>query len=384
MASIEQYANNITVRRSDLDDVYTIGWAHFLDRPIFALRSSDWSNCFAGKNILITGAGGSIGSALSGRLMGGLARTLILLDHSEHNLYRLYERYKSRNVTLPQVKFVQADILSHLSLKEIFSKYQPQIVFHSAAKKHLPALESDPFAGLRTNLLGTIRLLQVVDGSEVESFVNVSTDKAVNPTSMLGVSKRLAELFLIAIESSTRKITLRLGNVLGSSGSAVPRFLYSLENGLPLTLTDAQASRYFVTMEEATDFLIVSSNMRGSPLLLPEMGRPRSIMELADFLRRELGQEGSNHGVSFIGLRDGEKRSEQLTYDHEFLKKTHIPRLNEVCGNVVVDHEKFVESLCRLLELVLEQRKSGVLELLRNLVPEFAPSRTLLRYLSEA
>jgi FlaA1/EpsC-like NDP-sugar epimerase len=381
MASTEHYANDITVLRPVLDDFSTIDWAHFLDRPMFALRSCDWSNCFAGKNVLITGAGGSIGSALSVRLMGGLARTLIFLDHSEHNLRRVYERYKCRNVTLPRVEFIQADILCQQSLEEVFSRYQPEIVFHTAAMKHLPALESDPFAALKNNLLGTIRLLQVIDGSEVESFVAVSTDKAVNPTSMLGVSKRLAELFLMAIESSTRKITLRLGNVLGSSGSVVPLFLHSLQNGLPLTITDAQASRYFLTVEEATDFLIVSSNMRGSSLLLPEMGRPRRIVELAEFLRRELGHKDLNDYVNFAGLRDGEKRSEQLTYDCEFLRKTGVPRLDEVCGNSIGDQEKFADNLGRLLELVLCQDKSGVLDLLLSLVPEFVPSRTLLRYL---
>lgn len=382
MASIEHYANNITVRRPALDDSCAIDWNHFLDRPVFALGSRDWSNCLAGENVLITGAGGSIGSSLSMRLMGGLPRSLILLDHSEHNLHQLYERYKRRNVTLPRVKFIQADILCQQSLEEVFSRYQPQIVFHTAAMKHLPVLESDPFTALKNNLLGTIRLLQVVDGSEVECLVNVSTDKAVNPTSMLGVSKRLAELFLIAIESSTRKITLRMGNVLGSSGSVAPLFLHALQNDLPLTVTDAQASRYFLTVEEATDFLIASASLQRSSLLLPEMGRPRTIMELADFLRRELDQEHSNDCVNFVGLRDGEKRSEQLTYDYEFLRKTCVPRLDQVCGNIIGDQEEFTDNLGRLLERILGREKNGVLDLLISMAPEFVPSRTLLRHLS--
>jgi len=381
MASIEHYASNITVRRPALDDSCTIDWTHFLNRPIFALGSRDWSNWLAGKNVLITGAGGSIGSALSMRLMGGLPRSLILLDHSEHNLHQLYERYKRRNVTLPRVRFIQADILCQQSLEEVFSRYHPQIVFHTAAMKHLPALESDPFAALKNNLLGTIRLLQVVDGSDVECFINVSTDKAVNPTSMLGVSKRLAELFLIAMESCTRKITLRLGNVLGSSGSVAPLFLRALQNGLPLMVTDAQASRYFLTVEETTDFLIASANLQGSPLLLPEMGSPGRIMELADFLRHEVDTENSNDCLNFVGLRDGEKLSEQLTYDYEFLRQTRVHRLNQVCGNIMSDQEKFTDNLGRLLERVLSQERNGLVNLLTKIVPEFVPSNTLLRHL---
>lgn len=381
MASLEHYANNTTVREPALDDCCSIDWGHFLDRPVFALRSSDWSNCTAGKNVLITGAGGSIGSALARRLMGGLAYTLIFLDHSEYNLRRLYEIYKCRNVTLPRVKFIQANILCQQSLDEVFAKYEPEIVFHAAAMKHLPALESDPFAALQNNVLGTIRLLQVVDSSDVECFVNVSTDKAVNPTSMLGVSKRLAELFLIAMESSTRKVTLRLGNVLGSSGSVVPAFLHSLRHGLPLTITDAQASRYFLTVEEAADFLIASASMRRSSLLLPEMGRPRRIMELADFLQRELDQAVSSACLNFIGLRDGEKRSEHLTYDYEFRRQTDVPHLDQVCGSIIGDQEKFADGLGKLLELVIHRQRAGVLELLLSLAPEFAPSRTLMRSL---
>ncbi|HEY6249527.1 MAG TPA: polysaccharide biosynthesis protein [Candidatus Angelobacter sp.] len=381
MASIEHYASNITVRQPASDNPCTVDWTSFLDRPLFALRSCDWSNCFAGKNVLITGAGGSIGSALSVRLMGGLARTLIFLDHSGHNLQGLYERYKCRNVTLPQVEFIQADILCQQSLEKVFSKYQPEIVFHTAAMKHLPALESEPFHALQNNLLGTIRLLQVVDGADVECFVNVSTDKAVNPTSMLGVSKRLAELFLIAMESSTRKITLRLGNVLGSSGSVAPLFLHCLRNGLPLAITDAQASRYFLTVEEATDFLIAGSNIRRDSLLLPEMGRPRKIMELADFLRRESGRQGLDDGLTLVGLRDGEKRSEQLTYDYEFRRKTGVRHLDQICGNSIDDPETFADNLGRLLELVLHRQKDGVVELLMSLAPEFVPSRTLLHCL---
>ena len=380
MLSVPRYALKLVVDRMSADDLCPIEWSRFLDRPVFTLGSSDWSNCIRGKNVLITGAAGSIGSALAMRLMEALPKTLILLDHSKHNLHRLYEAYKQRNVIFPRVEFVQVDILCQSRLEKIFSQYRPEIVFHTAAMKHLVGLESDPFLALENNLLGTIRLLQMIDGSEVECLVNVSTDKAVNPTNVLGVTKRITELLLLGIESHTCKISVRLGNVLGSSGSVGRLFLQSLRNRLPLTITDVQASRYFVTLEEAADFLIASSSLSGSALLLPEMGKPRSIIELASFLEHQLKFTKSND-VNFIGLYDGEKRFEQLTYDHEFLKRTSVDGLDQVCGNTIDDGEEFSNLLGRLLELIFSRSRGDIIGLLMGLVPEFSPSRTLLRCL---
>lgn len=349
--------------------------------------------------MLVTGAGGSIGSVLAERLMGSLAGTLLVLDHSRPNLRELYWKHEQRHVTLPKVEFFHADILHEAALQEIFAKYQPHIVFHAAAMKHLPELESDPFAGLETNVLGTLRLLEMVECSDVEYFVNVSSDKAVNPTSVLGVSKRISELLLLAMESAaTRRISLRLGNVLGSSGSFVPLFLQSLEDGLPPRITDPRASRYFLSPEEAAVFLMNSIKVPVASLLLPEMGSPRRITDLAKFLlcegRSADLEPGSPAAISaaparapvphvnleFTGLRDGEKLSEQLTYDYEFLEDTSIPHIHKICGSGVVDADQFADNVGRLMDLVVDRRKPGLIRAMSRMVPEFTPSSTFLNY----
>src|SRR5262249_53976735 len=186
----------------------SLDWSRFLNRPLFTPAGHDCDVSLAKKTVLITGAGGSIGSVLADRLMGGLAGTLLLLDDSWRNLRSLYCKYERRNVTLPGVEFFHADILDAAELQEIFSKYRPHVVFHAAALKRVPELESDPFAGLETNVLGALRLLEISECLEVEYFVNVSTDKAVKPASVLAVSKRSAERLLWARESAaTRRIS---------------------------------------------------------------------------------------------------------------------------------------------------------------------------------
>ena len=367
---------------SIFDNPQTINWQAFLKRPIFALDPCDCSCLFAGKTVLITGAAGSIGGALALSMMGGLAKRLVLVDRSEQSMKQLYRKYQKRNLTLPTVEFVQANILCQEMMKQIFFENRPDIIFHAAAMKHLPELESKPLTALENNVLGTIRLFQLADYFQTECFVNVSSDKAVNPTSILGVSKRLTELFLLAIEAPLpRNISLRLGNVLDSSGSVVPQLFQAIRARQLLPITDPLASRYFLTEEETTAILMHSSQVPETALLLPEMGGQRRIVELAAFLLNAVANESEAMPMNFIGLRDGEKCCEQLTYNYEYLQSTKTPGLNKICGNRISDPERFADTLGRLLELVIHNERKGLLHYLLDLVPEFLPSPTLLRHL---
>ncbi len=197
-----------------------IDWSDFLNRPALCPSAFDWSDLVAEKTILITGAGGSLGSSLALLLMDNFPESMILLDRSASNLTALHRKYESRSTIFPEIVFMQGDIRDEELLAEIFFKHRPDIVFHAAALKHLVPLESDPFTALQTNVFGTIALLQMMNCCQVEHFINISTDKAVNPTSVLGVSKRITELILLAGNSMDPKLlSLRLGNLIRYSGN---------------------------------------------------------------------------------------------------------------------------------------------------------------------
>jgi FlaA1/EpsC-like NDP-sugar epimerase len=359
-----------------------IEWSRFLDRPVINSTCFDCDAAVAGKTVLITGAAGSIGSALARRLMEAPVDTLLLLDCSLPGLQALCRKYVERLAKSPRVEFLQTDILSEGELQDTFLKHRPQIVFHTAALKHLAALERAPVNAIKTNVLGTLRLLELVDSSDVECFVNISTDKAVNPISILGVSKRIAELLVLSMESSgARMVSLRLGNVLGSSGSVVPLFLRSLQNNQPLKITDPQASRYFVTMDEAVSLLLASLAVSDNSLLLPAMGAPRRIGDLAAFLLNEFQCVFPDKSLTVTGLRDGEKRAEQLLYQHEYLGAGPVPHLRRILNSRVPDRDEFAENVGRLLELIVEGGTTGLIEALSRIVPEFAASPALQSYL---
>ncbi len=258
----------------------------------------------------------------------------------------------------PDLACIEGSILDQALLERTFSAYRPEIVFHAAALKHLAPLEFDPFAALETNVFGTGMVADAARRWGVEQLVNVSTDKAVDPTSVLGVSKRIAELLLLSRSHSSCVVhSLRLGNVLGSSGSVVPIFLQALRRKLPLKITQPQASRYFITMDEAAGFLAQTLSIGQPSLLLPGMGSPLTICELAHFLA---GKENATPMIC-IGLRDGEKHSEQLTYQFEYLRASTAPHIYEVCGNSR-DGENFSaqpESLKRRGESSADSRNDG-------------------------
>jgi len=361
----------------------TIDWTGFLDREQRPPSWIEWEELVAGKTIMITGAGGSIGSALVDVLMNLPVATLLLVDRSEDNLNALQAMCRRRDSVLPELQFIHADILEDEPLAPAFGSYEPNIIYHAAGLKDLAALEFEPFRTLESNLIGTLRLLHLADCAEVEHFVYVSTDKAVRPTSMLGVSKRISELVLLAAASSqVHRISLRLGNVLGSSRSVVPIAISALQNGTVIPVTEPIAERFFITAEEAVGFLLDSLRIPESTVMVPEMGRPRKVIDLLSFLARTYDLAGLDHRFNIIGLRDGEKLSEQIVYNYERLENTTVNGLYRVIDSTRVDVERFEDDVERLFELVVAGQKHGLIEDLSSIVPEFEASPGLLEYLS--
>lgn len=333
----------------------------------------------SGRTILLTGAGGSIGSALAKAVMRLEPRRLILLDNSERNLNEI----DSEVAEIDRDKYdsVLGDICDTKLLSEIFRRYRPEIVYHAAAFKHVPLMENNPFAAVRNNALGTAGLARISQAEGVAIFVMVSTDKAVNPISVMGVSKRVAELALLRLNNSQNQMSaLRLGNVLGSHGSVVPTFLRQISQGGPVTVTHPDVSRYFVTIDEAVELiLLTSSRDEGGAIFIPHLRAPIKILDIAYEL---IGHARSKHSkdipITFIGLRSGDKMSEEFLEQDESAETTFDHRLFRVKTSEI-SADRFAVHLGDLSKSVAERDLPSMIETLCRIVPTYRPTELLCR-----
>ena len=336
--------------------------------------SPDTLNALHQERILLTGAGGSIGGALALRLAALGPKELVLLDAAESRLLALQHALAAEldQATLGSTTTTLGSILDRNLLDEIFDRHRPTLVFHAAAYKHVPLLEEQPFAAIENNIFGTQSVVSAAQ-SHGARVVLLSTDKAVEPASILGATKRVAELIVLASDGTA----LRLGNVLASSGSVVETFAHQITTGGPITVTAAEARRYFLTLEEAANLLITAAaDTQRSTLLAPALTQQHSIADLARFLVRELSPQ-RDIAIRFTEPRPGDKESEKLWGAEETVDSQTGSGLLKISSQHLDAH---------LLGRHLEQSKGALyardlvtaLEALRSVVPSFTPSSTLL------
>jgi FlaA1/EpsC-like NDP-sugar epimerase/lipopolysaccharide/colanic/teichoic acid biosynthesis glycosyltransferase len=327
-----------------------------------------------GERVLVTGAGGSIGSELARQVAEHGPSELILLDHAENGLYYVHNELLAQRAGLP-VHPVIADIRDLENMEATFRRFRPTLVLHAAAHKHVPLLEANPREAVLNNIIGTRNLVQLSDRHAVRKFVLISSDKAVNPTSIMGASKRVCEMLLQSRSqrSTTRFVAVRFGNVLGSDGSVIPLFQRQLERGGPITVTHPESRRYFMTIPEAVRLVLQAGAMgRGGEVFLLEMGEQVLILDLARQLIRLAGlREGEDIEIVFTGLRPGEKLYEELHSHAEMMRMTRHERIIrwelEVC-----DEERLLRDVAELEGFAHAGDSVAIRRGLARLVPDFS------------
>ena len=337
--------------------------------------SLDWEGIrqgLEGRTILVTGAGGSIGSELCRQIAALGPARLVLLENSEYNLYALEMELASRFPTV-RLSASLGDVRDQAKVEQVFSTQQPNVVFHAAAYKHVPMLENQLREALQNNVLGTRNVALAADRHSCSEFVLISTDKAVNPTNVMGASKRIAEIFCQNLDgqSRTRYITVRFGNVLGSAGSVVPLFRKQIREGGPVTVTHPDMERFFMTIPEAAQLILQAAVLgKGGEIFVLDMGEPVRIQYLAEQMIRLSGkQPGTDIAIVHTGLRPGEKLFEELFHEQEKLgytghEKILLARHREVDWQQLMATLNRIEAACEVFDTAL------LLELLTTLVPE--------------
>jgi FlaA1/EpsC-like NDP-sugar epimerase len=332
----------------------------------------------SGRTVLLTGAGGSIGAAVAKVVVRLEPRLVILLDNSERNLHEI-DLELAAMIDRNSYKSVLGDICDAKLLSEIFQRYRPEVVYHAAAFKHVPLMENNPFAAVRNNALGTASLARMAQAEGVASFVMVSTDKAVNPISIMGASKRVAELALLSLNNPKNRMSaVRLANVLGSQGSVVPRFLTQISQGGPVTVTHPDVARYFLTIGEAVELILLASGLEGSGgIFVPQVGEPVKILDIATELIKDNRTESRKDiPVTFTGLRPGDKMSEEFFTQDESIEPTNDLRLLRVRTREI-PRDIFEIQIADLSRRVDERNLPAMIETLCRIIPEYRPTELL-------
>ena len=357
------------------DSRSSIGWEGFLNRAALTRDRSQAAASLQGKSVLITGAGGSIGSALALAVAECAPRRLVLLEASEGNLYHLESALDSLPVQT-EVAFLLGSVADTALLEEISGMHRPHIVYHAAAFKHVPLMERNPFAAIHNNAIATDRLLGAATRHGAEQLILLSTDKAVDPVSIMGASKRIAELILLAAHSESLQTKIvRLGNVLGSEGSIVPLFLQQIEARVPLTVTHPDIRRYFLTLADAVTLLLHAASSSTRPgILVPNLGVPLKVSALARYLMASTPGDAS---IVFTQPRPGDKMCEALLSARECYRAPEDDSLLQSVESEGLAPALLYPSLLELQRACEERSLERLLAAVLRLVPEYRASALL-------
>ncbi|WP_276682869.1 polysaccharide biosynthesis protein [Empedobacter brevis] len=351
-----------------------------LGRESIKLKNPIINENIKGKRILVTGAAGSIGSEISKQIAIMDFDQLILIDQAESALYDVQQSLKNEISEEKQkrIDYIVSSVRDHNRMLSLFDKYHPQVIFHAAAYKHVPLMEKFPYEAINTNICGTKIIADLANEFDVEKFVMVSTDKAVNPTNVMGATKRAAEIYVNCINeiSKTNYIVTRFGNVLGSNGSVIPLFKRQLENGGPLTVTHPDITRFFMTIPEACQLVLEAAIMgKGGEIFVFDMGESMKIIDLAKRMIRLSGYKYPEEiDIKIVGLRPGEKIYEELLANDENTVKTHHEKIMIAKVNTYKckDNKKLIEELC-LMSSTIEKHEQvmNLVAKIKEIVPEF-------------
>lgn len=375
-----------------------------LGREPVDLNLEEISRYLEGKRVMVTGGGGSIGGELARQICKFGPKSLILLDHSENGLFhinleleRKWSGVGEETGAKMEIVPVVVDIRNREKINKIFKKYEPEVIFHSAAHKHVPMMEYHPDEAVMNNIIGTKNVAELAERYGAERVVLISTDKAINPTSVMGASKRVAEMVVKYLGSrkteveerttesknKTKFVAVRFGNVLESNGSVVPMFKQQIAEGGPVTVTDREVKRYFMTLPEASQLVIQAGTLGiGGEVFVLDMGKPIKVLDLAKQMIRLSGLElGEDIDIKIIGLRPGEKLFEELLTKEERSrvlgdsghKKIFIAKVGEVDGEKL---EKDIEELERLAR---KMDAEGIVRKLQEMVPSYKPNRGMMK-----
>ncbi len=354
-------------------------WTQFLGRTPAPVDSPAVRRAIADKTVLITGAGGFIGTALARRIALFNPRRLVLLDTSEHGLHELDAGLQSEKSSVDR-ELILGDMCEQAVLADIFAHHHPHIVVHAAASKHVWLNEMNPFAAARNNIIGTHRVLAAAVAAGVEKFLLVSTDKAADPLSWMGATKRMAELIVSANSSGTSAHAVRLGNVLGSTGSVVPRFEQQIAEGRPLTLSDPRCTRFFLSIDEVVQLMLAALLVENAtPILACHAGTPRRIAELAQFMV-QCAEAGHAGDLEFTGLRPGEKVDEMMIGSDEHVRDSGLDSLQLVVSRTAPSHDLLLSSLAQIEAAITSRDVHALISAVSAVLPRYRPGAALVEY----